>query len=64
MARHHDGLAVVDLDETLYLRNSTEHFVALAAPGFAPALVLRLLDTVAPRRWFGEATAAAIEAAE
>lgn len=47
------GPVVVDLDETLYLANSTEDFIALARPYVAAAYVLRLLDLLRPWRWTG-----------
>ncbi len=53
IARDHLGTVIVDLDETLYLRNSTEQFIALAKPGIVAALLLRFLDTLAPWRWVG-----------
>jgi hypothetical protein len=49
----HEGPVFVDLDETLYLRNSTEDFIDLARPGFIAALLLRGLDVVKPWRWSG-----------
>lgn len=53
----HEGPVMVDLDETLYLRNSTEDFLDLARPRLLAALVLRFLDIMAPWRWSGgEAT--------
>jgi hypothetical protein len=53
----HEGPIFVDLDETLYLRNSTEDFIDLARPGVLAALLLRVLDVVKPWRWSGgEAT--------
>jgi hypothetical protein len=53
IAATHDGPIIVDLDETLYLRNSTEQFIALAAPGFAAALCLLALSVIKPWRWAG-----------
>jgi hypothetical protein len=47
------GPVVVDLDETLYLANSTEDFIALARPYVAAAYVLRLVDLLRPWRWTG-----------
>ena len=49
----HDGPVFVDLDETLYLRNSTEDFIDLARPGIVAALLLRLLEVIRPWRWSG-----------
>jgi phosphoserine phosphatase len=50
---HHDGPLFVDLDETLYLRNSTEDFINLAVPSLAALLILRTLDVLRPWRWTG-----------
>lgn len=53
----HVGPVFVDLDETLYLRNSTEDFIDLARPGVLAAILLRVLDLLEPWRWSGgEAT--------
>ena len=52
----HDGPVFVDLDETLYLRNSTEDFIDLARPGVVAALLLRVLDLIEPWRWSGGET--------
>ncbi len=49
----HSGPVVVDLDETLYLRNSTEEFIGLATPKILAAYLLRFLDLVAPWRFIG-----------
>jgi len=49
----HDGAAIVDFDETLYLRNSTEDFLDAAAPGALAKLVLTALDVVKPWRLAG-----------
>lgn len=49
----HSGPVVVDLDETLYLRNSTEEFIGLAAPNFLAAYLLRFLDLASPWRFIG-----------
>ncbi|MEP6883758.1 MAG: HAD family hydrolase [Gammaproteobacteria bacterium] len=52
-----DGPVLVDLDETLYLRNSTEDFIDSARPGLLALLLLRILDFLQP--WHltgGEAT--------
>jgi hypothetical protein len=54
---HYDGPLLLDLDETAYLRNSTEDFLDSARPGLAALLLLRLLDAIGPWRWTGgEAT--------
>jgi hypothetical protein len=53
----HDGPVFVDLDETLYLRNSTEDFIDLARPALLAVFLLRILDVARPWRWSGgEAT--------
>ncbi len=51
------GPALVDLDETLYLRNSTEDFLDSAAPGLIAMVLLRVIDIIQPWRLTGgEAT--------
>ena len=53
----HDGPILLDLDETLYLGNSTEDFLDTARPGLLALLLMRMLDVVKPWRWTGgEAT--------
>jgi hypothetical protein len=42
------GLVLVDLDETLYLSNSTEDFIDVVRPALPAAILLRLLDGVQP----------------
>ncbi len=49
----HTGPILVDLDETLYLRNSTEDFIDCARPGLLALMLLRALDLVSPWRVFG-----------
>ncbi len=49
------SLVIVDFDETLYLRNSTEDFLARARPAWLAAVMLRLLDFCSPWRWTGGA---------
>jgi glycosyltransferase involved in cell wall biosynthesis len=49
----HDGPVLVDLDETLYLRNSTEDFIDCARPALLALLLLRLLDSLRPWRLTG-----------
>jgi hypothetical protein len=51
--RAHEGPLLVDLDETLYLRNSTEDFIDCAWPGLLALLLLRLLDFLKPWRLTG-----------
>jgi hypothetical protein len=46
--RAHDGPLLIDLDETLYLRNSTEDFLDCARPGLLGLLLLRVLDVIKP----------------
>ncbi len=54
---HHSGPLLLDIDETAYLRNSTEDFLDTARPGPLALLLLRLLDVLRPWRWTGgEAT--------
>jgi hypothetical protein len=50
------GPIVVDLDETLYLRNTTEDFLDTAVPGLAAVLVLRTLEVLQPWRLTGHDT--------
>jgi hypothetical protein len=47
------GPVMVDLDETLFLRNSTEEFISCAVPGLLALLMLRVLDVLKPWRWSG-----------
>jgi hypothetical protein len=49
----HDGLLLIDLDETLYLRNSTEDFIDSATPGLLAMVLMKLLDLLKPWRWTG-----------
>ena len=49
----HGGPMLLDLDETLYLRNSTEDFIDTARPRLLALLLMRLLDVVKPWRWTG-----------
>lgn len=42
---------LVDLDETLFLRNSTEEYLNCIRPATLGALFLRALDVLAPWRW-------------
>ncbi len=53
--RMHEGPILVDLDETLYLRNSTEDFIDCARPGLLALLLLRVLDALKPWRLTGGA---------
>ncbi|WP_195759961.1 haloacid dehalogenase-like hydrolase [Paracoccus sp. S-4012] len=46
--RDFSGPVLVDLDETLYLRNSTEDFIDTARPALAAYLLLKLLDVLRP----------------
>jgi hypothetical protein len=46
--RSYEGPLLIDIDETLYLRNSTEDFIDLARPGLLALLLLRVLDVVRP----------------
>ncbi len=47
------GPILLDLDETLYLRNSTEDFIDSARPAVLALLTMRLLDFIEPWRWTG-----------
>lgn len=47
------GPLLLDFDETLYLRNSTEDFINCARPGVAAAALMKLLDWLRPWRWTG-----------
>jgi phosphoserine phosphatase len=49
----YDGPILVDLDETLYLRNSTEDFVDHAWPAALAMLTLRALDALRPWQHYG-----------
>lgn len=51
--RAHEGPVLLDLDETLYLGNSTEDFIDSAWPGALALVLLRFLDALAPWRWTG-----------
>jgi hypothetical protein len=51
--RSYEGPLLVDLDETLYLRNSTEDFIDCARPGLLALLLLRVLDMLTPWRLTG-----------
>ncbi len=52
----HDGPTLIDLDETLYLRNSTEDFIDCARPGLLALLLLQALDIIKPWRLTGRDT--------
>ncbi len=55
--RSHVGPVLLDLDETLYLRNSTEDFIDSTRPRLPALLLMRALDALKPWRWTGgEAT--------
>jgi haloacid dehalogenase-like hydrolase len=49
----HEGPLLVDLDETLYMRNSTEDFIDCARPGPLALVLLRVLDALRPWRLTG-----------
>jgi hypothetical protein len=49
----HRGPVLLDLDETLYLRNSTEDFIDSARPALAALVLMRILDCIEPWRWTG-----------
>lgn len=50
---NYNGPVLLDLDETLYLRNSTEDFIDSAYPGILALLLMRALDVIKPWRWTG-----------
>ena len=52
----HEGPLLIDLDETLYLRNSTEDFIDCARPGLLALLLLRVFDVIKPWRLSGRDT--------
>jgi hypothetical protein len=52
----HSGPIIVDLDETLYLRNTTEDFLDTAVPGLAAVVLLRALELLQPWRLTGADT--------
>ncbi|MGB5082053.1 MAG: haloacid dehalogenase-like hydrolase [Burkholderiales bacterium] len=53
----HVGPVLLDLDETLYLSNSTEDFIDSVRPRLPALLLMRMLDVIKPWRWTGgEAT--------
>ena len=49
----HNGPILLDLDETLYLRNSTEDFIDSVAPRLPALILMRVLDVIKPWRWTG-----------
>jgi len=49
----HRGPVIVDFDETLYLRNSTEDFLDSARPGWLAKIILKGLDIIKPWRFTG-----------
>ncbi len=49
----HPGPVLLDFDETLYLRNSTEDFIDSARPALLALMAMRLLDFIEPWRWTG-----------
>ncbi len=52
---NHRGRVLVDLDETLYLRNSTEDFIGSARPALFAFLLIKLLELLRPWRFTGGA---------
>lgn len=52
----HGGPVLLDLDETLYLRNSTEDFIDSARPAVLALMLMRFLDLLKPWRWTGGET--------
>ena len=51
--RSFSGQILVDLDETLYLQNSTEDFIDCASPRIFAKLVTKILDVLKPWRLTG-----------
>lgn len=54
--RTHAGPLLLDLDETLYLRNSTEDYLDCARPALLAVVLMQALDWIKPWRWIGGAT--------
>ena len=52
----HVGPILVDLDETLYLLNTTEDFIDSAKPGVLALILMRGLDILKPWRFTGGET--------
>ncbi|HSP25526.1 MAG TPA: haloacid dehalogenase-like hydrolase [Saliniramus sp.] len=52
----HAGTVIIDFDETLYLRNSTEDFLDCIAPGVAGKIFLKALGLLGPWRFTGSLT--------
>ena len=48
-----DALVILDFDETLFLSNSTEHFLNEARPSWLVAGILAVLAVLRPWRWSG-----------
>jgi hypothetical protein len=51
--RAHGGPVLVDLDETLYLRNSTDGFIDCVWSGLLGLMLLRVLEVLMPWRLTG-----------
>src|ERR1700722_5420995 len=49
----HEGPIYIDLDETLYLRNSTEDYIDSAQPGVVAIALLQLLEFLRPWKLTG-----------
>ncbi|MEM7326725.1 MAG: hypothetical protein AAF531_26805 [Actinomycetota bacterium] len=47
----HQGPAVVDFDETLYLRNSTSDFLSSARPALLAFVLVKVIDVIKPWRF-------------
>lgn len=52
----HEGPVIVDFDETLYLRNSTEDFLDCIVPGLMGRLLLKAVALIGPWRMTGSLT--------
>lgn len=46
-----DAIVILDFDETLFLSNSTEHFLNEARPSWLIAIILGVLAVIRPWRW-------------
>ena len=52
----HEGPVYIDLDETLYLRSSTEDYLDSAQPGVLAMALLQVLEFLRPWNWIGGPT--------
>jgi phosphoserine phosphatase len=56
LVRQHEGLLIVDLDQTLYLQNSTEDYIGTARPAALASFALKVLGALRPWRLTGGET--------